>query len=264
MASIALSGVSKVLPDGTAAVDGLDLDITDGGFTVLVGPSGSGKSTALRMVAGLQDTTTGTIRIADRVVNDVAPKDPDIAMVFQRYALYPHMSVHDNLGFSLKLRSVEQSRVRARVAAVARRLGSGSSSPGDGGIQAMLGSERLAIPQAILDQRPSLGDWIGEEVVIGIRPERCTWPRAPSPPAMRSSSTSRRGARLRLAHTPAHRRAARDGLGRIRRRARGRTGGTLHRPPAARPARRRRRPPADRRRRGAAQVFDPHTGLALR
>jgi multiple sugar transport system ATP-binding protein len=125
VASIALSGVSKVFPDGTAAVDDLDLDVPDGGFTVLVGPSGSGKSTALRMVAGLEDTTAGTIRIGDRIVNDVAPKDRDIAMVFQSYALYPHMSVHDNLGFALKLRGLGQSRVRERVAPVARRLGIG-------------------------------------------------------------------------------------------------------------------------------------------
>jgi multiple sugar transport system ATP-binding protein len=123
VASIGLSGVSKVFPDGTAAVDGLDLEIPDGGFTVLVGPSGSGKSTALRMVAGLEDTTAGTIRIGDRVVNDVAPKDRDIAMVFQSYALYPHMSVQDNLGFALKLRSVDHGRMRERVAAVAQRLG---------------------------------------------------------------------------------------------------------------------------------------------
>src|SRR5918999_3872999 len=125
MASIALSGVSKVFPDGTAAVDDLDLDVPDGGFTVLVGPSGSGKSTALRMVAGLEDATAGTIRIGERVVNDVAPKDRDIAMVFQSYALYPHMSVQDNLGFALKLRGVSGSGVRAQVAPVARRLGIG-------------------------------------------------------------------------------------------------------------------------------------------
>jgi multiple sugar transport system ATP-binding protein len=125
MASIALSGVSKVFPDGTTAVAELDLDIPDGGFTVLVGPSGSGKSTALRMVAGLEETTAGTIRIGERVVNDVAPKDRDIAMVFQSYALYPHMSVQDNLGFALRLRRVEQPAARDRVTAVARRLGIG-------------------------------------------------------------------------------------------------------------------------------------------
>jgi multiple sugar transport system ATP-binding protein len=123
MASIAFSEVSKVFPDGTRAVDDLDLEIPDGGFTVLVGPSGSGKSTALRMVAGLEDATSGTIRIADRVVNDVAPKDRDIAMVFQSYALYPHMSVQDNLGFALKMQSVEKVSRFDRVSGVARRLG---------------------------------------------------------------------------------------------------------------------------------------------
>jgi multiple sugar transport system ATP-binding protein len=121
VASIAFDGVSKVFPDGTKAVDGLDLDVSDGGFTVLVGPSGSGKSTALRMVAGLEEATSGEIRIADRVVNDIAPKDRDIAMVFQSYALYPHMSVEDNLGFALKM---QHSPSRAeRVLSVAGRLG---------------------------------------------------------------------------------------------------------------------------------------------
>lgn len=123
MASICFSEVSKVFPDGTHAVEGLDLDVADGGFTVLVGPSGSGKSTALRMVAGLEEATSGTIRIADRVVNDVAPKDRDIAMVFQSYALYPHMSVEDNLGFALKMQGVSERG--ERVSRVARRLGIG-------------------------------------------------------------------------------------------------------------------------------------------
>jgi multiple sugar transport system ATP-binding protein len=122
MASICFLGVAKVFPDGTRAVDDLDLEVADGGFTVLVGPSGSGKSTALRMVAGLEEATSGTIRIADRVVNDIAPKDRDIAMVFQSYALYPHMSVEDNLGFALKMQGVPR---KSRVASVARRLGIG-------------------------------------------------------------------------------------------------------------------------------------------
>jgi multiple sugar transport system ATP-binding protein len=121
VASIAFTGVSKVFPDGTKAVDGLDLDIPDGGFTVLVGPSGSGKSTALRMVAGLEEASFGEIRIADRVVNDIAPKDRDIAMVFQSYALYPHMSVEDNLGFALKMQGVAERG--GRVRSVASRLG---------------------------------------------------------------------------------------------------------------------------------------------
>jgi multiple sugar transport system ATP-binding protein len=125
VASIAFARVSKVFPDGTRAVDELDLDVADGGFTVLVGPSGSGKSTALRMVAGLEETSSGEIRIADRVVNDVAPKDRDIAMVFQSYALYPHMSVEDNLGFALKMRGASVASRASRAGAVAGRLGIG-------------------------------------------------------------------------------------------------------------------------------------------
>ena len=125
MASIAFDSVSKVFPDGTRAVDALDLEIADGGFTVLVGPSGSGKSTALRMVAGLEESSSGQIRIADRVVNDVAPKDRDIAMVFQSYALYPHMSVEDNLGFALKMQGAPRLSRASRTGAVARRLGIG-------------------------------------------------------------------------------------------------------------------------------------------
>jgi multiple sugar transport system ATP-binding protein len=123
VASIAFSDVSKVFPDGTRAVDQLHLSIPDGGFTVLVGPSGSGKSTALRMVAGLEEASSGTIRIADRVVNDVAPKDRDIAMVFQSYALYPHMSVEENLGFALKMQGAPADSRATRAGAVARRLG---------------------------------------------------------------------------------------------------------------------------------------------
>src|SRR3954469_16570657 len=112
MASIAFEDVSNVFPDGTKAVDGLSLEIDDGEFTILVGPSGSGKSTALRMVAGLEDATDGAIQIGDRVVNDIAPRDRDIAMVFQSYALYPHMSVAQNLGFALKLQKVPASTIR--------------------------------------------------------------------------------------------------------------------------------------------------------
>jgi multiple sugar transport system ATP-binding protein len=125
MASIAFEEVSKVFPDGTRAVDGLDLEIRDGEFAVLVGPSGSGKSTALRMVAGLEDASSGDIRIGARVVNDVAPRDRDIAMVFQSYALYPHMSVADNMGFALKLQKVGRESIRSRVGAASSRLGIG-------------------------------------------------------------------------------------------------------------------------------------------
>jgi multiple sugar transport system ATP-binding protein len=123
MASIELDRVSKVFPDGTRAVDDLSLRVEDGELTVLVGPSGSGKSTALRLVAGLEEVTGGTIRIDERDVTDIAPKDRDIAMVFQSYALYPHMTVADNLAFGLRLRDVSPHERRERVRAVAERLG---------------------------------------------------------------------------------------------------------------------------------------------
>ena len=101
MASIQLDEISKVYPDGTTAVSKLSLEIGDGEFMVLVGPSGCGKTTALRMIAGLEDITAGVLRIGGREVNRVASKDRDIAMVFQNYALYPHLTVAENMGFSL-------------------------------------------------------------------------------------------------------------------------------------------------------------------
>src|SRR5262245_19608930 len=103
MAKVAFEEVSKVYGDGTRAVDHLNLDIDDGEFMVLVGPSGCGKTTALRMVAGLEEISDGAVRIGDRVVNDLTPKRRDIAMVFQSYALYPHLSVRDNIAFPLKI-----------------------------------------------------------------------------------------------------------------------------------------------------------------
>jgi multiple sugar transport system ATP-binding protein len=123
MASIVLEGVSKEFPGGAQAVRGLDLAIEDGEFMVLVGPSGSGKTTVLRMVGGLEETTTGVIRIGDRVVNDLPPRDRDIAMVFQTYALYPHMTVFQNMAFGLKLHKVPKAEIQRRVEATARLLG---------------------------------------------------------------------------------------------------------------------------------------------
>ena len=102
-------------PDGTEAVRALDLAIADKEFIVLVGPSGCGKTTALRMVAGLEEISKGTVRIGDRVVNDVPPKERDIAMVFQNYALYPHMSVFDNMAFGLKLQKLPKDEIEGRV-----------------------------------------------------------------------------------------------------------------------------------------------------
>src|SRR3954453_13496764 len=103
MAEIGFARVWKRYPDGFEAVTDMSLTIADGEFMILVGPSGSGKSTALRMVAGLEDITEGVLKIDDHVVNDLAPRDRDIAMVFQNYALYPHMTVRENMGFALKL-----------------------------------------------------------------------------------------------------------------------------------------------------------------
>ena len=102
MAEVAFEDVTKVYADGTQAVDDLDLAVQDGEFMVLVGPSGCGKTTALRMVAGLEEISGGAVRIGDRVVNDVPSRDRDIAMVFQSYALYPHLSVYENIAFGLR------------------------------------------------------------------------------------------------------------------------------------------------------------------
>ena len=118
-----MDNISRVFPDGTVGISDLSLDIKDGEFLVLVGPSGSGKTTALRMVAGLESITDGTIRIGDRVVNTVPPKERDIAMVFQNYALYPHMSVYDNMAFGLKLRKLSKEEIDRRVKQAASILG---------------------------------------------------------------------------------------------------------------------------------------------
>jgi multiple sugar transport system ATP-binding protein len=122
VAEIAYEHVSKVYPDGTQAVHDLELDIQDGELMVLVGPSGCGKTTALRMLAGLEEISEGEIRIGDQVVNDLTPRDRDIAMVFQSYALYPHMTVADNLAFGLKLRKLPKKEVKDRVERAARIL----------------------------------------------------------------------------------------------------------------------------------------------
>jgi multiple sugar transport system ATP-binding protein len=127
MARVLLDNVVKQFND-VIAVNDLTLEARDGEFLVLVGPSGCGKSTALRMVAGLEDATDGDIYIGERRVNDVAPKDRDIAMVFQSYALYPHMSVYDNMAFGLKLRKVPKADIKKRVQEAAE-IASRASSP---------------------------------------------------------------------------------------------------------------------------------------
>jgi multiple sugar transport system ATP-binding protein len=123
MADIELSKLSKVYADGTRAVQELDLAVGDGELVVFVGPSGCGKTTALRMVAGLEEITSGTVTIGGEVVNDLPPKARDIAMVFQNYALYPHMNVYDNMAFGLKMRGFDRAEIRRRVERAARILG---------------------------------------------------------------------------------------------------------------------------------------------
>lgn len=123
MASVDLQQVRKVYDNGFVAVDDASFTIQDGEFVVLVGPSGCGKSTTLRMIAGLEEISAGTLRIGERIVNDVAPKDRDIAMVFQNYALYPHMSVFENMAFGLKLRKYPKHEIEARVQNAAQILG---------------------------------------------------------------------------------------------------------------------------------------------
>jgi multiple sugar transport system ATP-binding protein len=123
MASVQLEDVRKVYDNAFVAVHGATFDVEEGEFIVLVGPSGCGKSTMLRMIAGLETITAGTLRIGDRVVNDVAPKDRDIAMVFQNYALYPHMNVYDNMAFGLKLRKYPKAEIDSRVRQAADILG---------------------------------------------------------------------------------------------------------------------------------------------
>jgi multiple sugar transport system ATP-binding protein len=123
VAEITLENLTKVYPDGTEAVTGLDLEVGNGEFVVFVGPSGCGKTTALRMIAGLETITSGAVKIEGEVVNDLPPKDRDIAMVFQNYALYPHMNAADNMGFALKMRGVPRQEIQGRVQEAAVILG---------------------------------------------------------------------------------------------------------------------------------------------
>lgn len=122
MASLSLKGIEKKYPNGFHAVKNFNLDIADKEFIIFVGPSGCGKSTTLRMIAGLEDITDGTLEIDGKVMNDVEPKDRDIAMVFQNYALYPHMTVYDNMAFGLKLRKVPKDEIDKKVREAARIL----------------------------------------------------------------------------------------------------------------------------------------------
>jgi multiple sugar transport system ATP-binding protein len=161
VASIGLEEITKRFPDGTIAVNALTLEIEDDEFMVLVGPSGSGKSTALRMVAGLEEISDGIVRIGGRVVNDMAPKDRDIAMVFQNYALYPHMTVYGNMEFGLKLKKTPKEERHAKVTETANILGIGELL--DRRPRALSGGQRQRVamgraivrdPQAFLMDEP--------------------------------------------------------------------------------------------------------------
>src|SRR5262245_14600461 len=123
MAGIELEQLTKVYADGTRAVQEMDLDVADGEFVVFVGPSGCGKTSALRMIAGLEDITAGTVRVGGKVVNDLPPKARDMAMIFQNYALYPHMNAYDNMAFGLKMRGLDRAEIRRRVESAAEILG---------------------------------------------------------------------------------------------------------------------------------------------
>src|ERR1035441_5809637 len=161
MAEIVLDQVNKVYPGGVKGIDGLSLEIRDGEFMVLVGPSGCGKSTALRSIAGLEEISSGTISIGGRVVNDLPPKDRDIAMVFQNYALYPHMTVEQNLAFGLQQRKTPKDEIKRRVTEVSRMLGLEqylARSPGalPGGQRGGVARGRAIVrePQAFLMDEP--------------------------------------------------------------------------------------------------------------
>jgi multiple sugar transport system ATP-binding protein len=155
MASVSFENVSKRFDGGVLAVDRLELDVHDGEFLVLVGPSGSGKSTALRILAGLDHPTGGRIRIGERDVTDVAPRDRDVAMVFQNYALYPHMTVRENLAFGLRMRKTPRAEIERRVTATAAKLG----------LQALL-SRRPAALSGGQRQRVALGRAIVREPCV--------------------------------------------------------------------------------------------------
>jgi multiple sugar transport system ATP-binding protein len=159
MAEVVLDKVNKQYENGFHAVQDLDLDIADGEFLVLVGPSGCGKSTALRMVAGLEDISSGTLRIGERVVNTLSPKDRDIAMVFQSYALYPHMSVADNIAYGLKIRRMDKAEIDRRVKKVAEMLELGpllerKPKQLSGGQRVAMGRAIVREPQVFLMDEP--------------------------------------------------------------------------------------------------------------
>ena len=152
MASLSLKNVCKVYPNGFEAVKDFNLDVADKEFIIFVGPSGCGKSTTLRMIAGLEEISSGDLIIDGKVMNDVEPKDRDIAMVFQNYALYPHMTVFDNMAFGLKLRKVPKDEIKAKVEEAARILD----------LEKLLDRK----PKALSGDRDSVLPWVVQSFVI--------------------------------------------------------------------------------------------------
>src|SRR5580704_12106349 len=190
MAEIVLDNVTKRYPDGALAVDKFNLDIADGEFVILVGPSGCGKSTTLNMIAGLEDISEGELRIGGQVVNNKSPKDRDIAMVFQSYALYPHMTVRENMGFALKLAKTPQNVINEKVEEAARILDLTQHldrRPANLFVAGFIGSPAMNFLGGTLEEgklRTGLGDLPltgqlqelgssarGRQMIVGIRPE---------------------------------------------------------------------------------------------
>src|SRR5438094_596021 len=177
MAEITLEKLTKVYGDGTRAVSELDLEITDGEFVVLVGPSGCGKTSALRMIAGLEPITEGRVVIGGEVVNKLPPKDRDIAMIFQNYALYPHMSAFDNMAFGIKLRGMKKDRRGERVNGAAKTLGLDEALPkkprtlSNDNVVARFGDNALEVDERVLLKRPGLVAFEGKRIILGVRPE---------------------------------------------------------------------------------------------
>ena len=167
MASLSLSHISKTYPNGFQAVKDFNLEIEDKEFIIFVGPSGCGKSTTLRMIAGLEEISGGTLKIGDKVMNDVEPKDRDIAMVFQNYALYPHMTVYDNMAFGLKLRKVPKDQIDKAVREAARILDLDKLLDCRLLFVALLNSNQICIRRRLLFKRNCVFGWL-EACLNGI------------------------------------------------------------------------------------------------
>src|SRR5438105_3744566 len=175
MADVVFNEVDKIYPNGVQAVFDLSLDVQDGEFLVLVGPSGCGKTTALRMVAGLEDISDGTVSIGGRVVNELSPKERDIAMVFQNYALYPHLSVAENIAFGLRLRKAPRDVINERVQWAAKLL---DLTPYlDRRPKELSGGQLCPRSPEPLARYPGVRHYVGKSIVLGLRSDDLLPPR---------------------------------------------------------------------------------------